>query len=188
MTTTTIIIIGVIVLIALFCIGMYNNLVGLRNNRENAFANIDVQLRQRYDLIPNLVNTVKGYATHERELLENITQARSTAMQATSIEQKIEAENRLSTALAGLKVQVENYPELKANENFAKLQEELADIENKLAATRRFFNSTTKELNTAIQSFPNNIIAGIFGFHTEPMFEISTQERAAVSQAPKVEF
>lgn len=180
------IILGIIALIALWLMGTYNNLVGLRNNRESAFANVDVQLQQRYDLIPNLVNTVKGYATHEKELLESVTRARSAAMGATGIDQKVEAENQLSAALQGLKVQLEAYPELKANQNFMQLQSELADIENKLAATRRFFNSTTKELNTSIQSFPANLVAGMFGFHTQPMFEVA--DRATMSQAPKVSF
>lgn len=180
------IILGIIVVIALWLMGTYNNLVGLRNNRESAFANVDVQLQQRYDLIPNLVSTVKGYATHEKELLESVTRARSAAMSATGTNQKIEADNQLSAALQGLKVQLEAYPELKANQNFLQLQSELADIENKLAATRRFFNSTTKELNTSIQSFPANLVAGMFGFTAQPMFEVA--DRATVSQAPQVKF
>ena len=170
MSTTIWIVIAVVVV--LFFIFMYNNLVKLRNNRENAFANIDVQLKQRYDLIPQLVSTVKGYATHERELLEKVTAARTAAMSATGINDKIQAENALSSALAGLKVSVEAYPDLKANQNFLQLQAELSDIENKLAATRRFFNSATKELNNAVQTFPANLIAGMFGFRKEPMFEI----------------
>lgn len=180
------IILGIVALIAIWLMATYNNLVGLRNNRESAFANVDVQLQQRYDLIPNLVNTVKGYATHEKELLESVTRARSAAMSATGIDQKVEAENQLSAALQGLKVQLEAYPDLKANQNFLQLQSELADIENKLAATRRFFNSTTKELNTSIQSFPANLVAGMFGFHTQPMFEVA--DRATVSRAPQVNF
>ena len=183
------IVVGVIVLILIFwVIGIYNNLVALRNNRENAFANIEVQLKQRYDLIPNLVNTVKGYAEHEKGLLERITQARTAAMGATNLNDKIEAENALSSALAGLKVSVEAYPDLKANQNFMQLQSELADIENKLAAVRRFFNSATKELNTAVQSFPAVLFAGMFGFRQEPMFEVPQEERAAVQKAPEVKF
>lgn len=188
MNMTLIIILVVIVLIVLWIIGMYNRLVALRNNRENAFANIDVQLKQRYDLVPQLVETVKGYAKHESGVLEKVTLARAAAMNATDINSKIEANNQLTSALAGLKVVRESYPELKANQNFQQLQTELADIENKLAAVRRFFNSTTKELNTAVQSFPCNIIAGMFGFHKEPMFEVAPEERAAVEKAPKVEF
>lgn len=186
--STGLIILIVVVVLALWVVGIYNNLVKLRNNRENAFANIDVQLRQRYDLVPQLVNTVKGYATHERELLERVTAARSAAMSATGINDKIAAETKLSGALAGLKVSMEAYPDLKANQNFLQLQAELSDIENKLAATRRFFNSATKELNTSVQSFPANIFAGMFGFHKEPMFEIAQEERAVVEKAPEVKF
>ncbi len=183
-----IIIIVIVAVIVLWLVTSYNHLVGYRNNRENAFANIDVQLRQRYDLVPQLVNTVKGYATHEKDLLEKVTLARSAAMNATSINDKIDANNLLGSALSGLKVSLEAYPDLKANQNFLQLQNELADIENKLAATRRYFNSATRELNTAVQSFPSNIIAGMFGFRKEPMFEIAQEERAAVERAPKVEF
>lgn len=186
--STTLIVIIVAIVVVLFLIGMYNNLVKLRNNRENAFANIDVQLKQRYDLIPQLVSTVKGYATHERELLEKVTAARTAAMSATGINDKIQAENALSSALAGLKVSVEAYPDLKANQNFLQLQAELSDIENKLAATRRFFNSATKELNNAVQTFPANLIAGMFGFRKEPMFEIPSEERAAYDKAPEIKF
>ena len=185
---TVLIILGIVVLLVVWGISIYNNLVKLRNNRENAFANIDVQLKQRHDLIPQLVATVKGYAQHEKELLERITQARSAAMNANTINEKIEAENQLSSALAGLKVSVEAYPDLKANQNFLELQTELADIENKLAAVRRFFNSATKELNTAVQSFPAVLFAGMFGFHQEPMFEVPQEERAAVQKAPEVKF
>ena len=186
--STTLIVIIVAIVVVLFLISMYNNLVKLRNNRENAFANIDVQLKQRDDLIPQLVSTVKGYATHERELLERVTAARTAAMSATGINDKIQAENALSSALAGLKVSVEAYPDLKANQNFLQLQAELSDIENKLAATRRFFNSATKELNNAVQTFPANLIAGMFGFRKEPMFEIPSEERAAYDKAPEIKF
>ena len=185
---TWIIVLVVVVLLVLWLIGAYNRLVALRNNRENAFANIDVQLKQRYDLVPQLVETVKGYSKHEKEVLEKVTEARAAAMGATSINDKIQADSQLSSALAGLKVSLEAYPDLKANQNFLQLQSELADIENKLAAVRRFFNSTTKELNTSIQSFPTNIIAGMFGFTIQPMFEISSTERANVERAPEVKF
>ena len=185
---TTIIVIAALVIIALILISMYNNLVKLRNNRENAFANIDVQLKQRYDLVPQLVATVKGYATHERELLEKVTAARSACMNATSINDRVQADNALGAALSGLRVAVEAYPELKANQNFLQLQNELSDIENKLASVRRFFNSATKELNTAVQSFPSNIIAGMFGFKKEPMFEIPASDRAAHEKAPEIKF
>lgn len=158
---TGIIILIVVVLLALWLISIYNRLVKLRNNRENAFANIDVQLKQRHDLVPQLVATVKGYATHERELLEKVTEARAQAMGATTMDDKIAAENSLTAALSGLKVSLEAYPDLKANQNFLQLQNELADIENKLAAVRRFFNSATRELNNAVQTFPSNLIAGM---------------------------
>ncbi len=184
----TIIIIAAVVIIALILISMYNNLVKLRNNRENAFANIDVQLKQRYDLVPQLVATVKGYATHERELLEKVTAARSACMNATTINDRVQADNALASALSGLRVAVEAYPDLKANQNFLQLQNELSDIENKLASVRRFFNSATKELNNAVQSFPSNIIAGMFGFKTEPMFEIPASDRAAHEKAPEIKF
>lgn len=185
---TTIIVIAAVVIIALILISMYNNLVKLRNNRENAFANIDVQLKQRYDLVPQLVSTVKGYATHERELLEKVTAARSACMNATSINDRVQADNALGATLSGLRVAVEAYPELKANQNFLQLQNELSDIENKLASVRRFFNSATKELNNAVQSFPSNIIAGMFGFKKEPMFEIPASDRAAHEKAPEIKF
>ena len=185
---TLIIIIAVIALIAIFLISIYNNLVRARNNRENAFANIEVQLKQRYDLIPQLVATVKGYAAHEKEVLEQVTAARAAAMNATGINDKIQADNALSNALAGLRVSLEAYPELKANQNFLQLQNEISDIENKIAATRRFFNSATKELNNLVQAFPNNIVAGMFGFHTEPMFEVPEAERQAIQEAPEIQF
>ena len=184
----TLIIILIVVAFFLFAIAGYNNLVRLRNNRENAFADIDVQLKQRYDLVPQLVSTVKGYATHEKELLESITAARSAAVNATSIDDKIKADQQLTSALSGLKISVEAYPDLKANQNFMQLQGELADIENKLAAVRRYFNSATRELNNAVQTFPNNIMAGIFGFHKEAMYEIEASQRAAVEKAPEIKF
>ena len=164
MSTGVIVLIVVAVVLVLGVIFIYNNLVSLRNNRENAFANIDVQLKQRHDLIPQLVAAVKGYAEHEKGLLERITQARTAAMNATTINDKIEAENALSSALAGLKVSVEAYPDLKANQNFLQLQGEISDIENKLAATRRFFNSATKELNTAVPD-----LTGLHDIYTPQM-------------------
>ena len=188
MSTGLIIVLVVVGVLVLWVVGIYNGLVSLRNNRENAFANIDVQMKQRYDLIPQLVATVKGYAEHEKGLLESITQARAAAMNATTINEKIAADNALSNALAGLKVSVEAYPDLKANQNFMQLQSEIADIENKLAAARRFFNSATKELNTGVQRFPAVLFAGMFGFHTEPMFEVPAAERAQYDKAPEIKF
>lgn len=186
--TTGIIILVVVAVLALWAVSIYNNLVKLRNNRENAFANIDVQLKQRHDLIPQLVATVKGYATHEKEVLMRVTEARTAAMGARTVNDKIAAENTLSTALSGLRVSLEAYPELKANQNFLQLQGEISDVENKLAATRRFFNSTTRELNNAVQTFPSNILAGMFGFRCEPMFEIPQADRATLDKAPEISF
>jgi len=185
---TLIIIIAVIALLGFWGVGVYNNLVKLRNNRENAFANIDVQLKQRHDLVQQLVAVVKGYAEHEKEVLTRVTEARSAAINAKDINSKIEAENALTSALAGLKISLEAYPDLKANQNFLQLQNEVADLENKLAAVRRAFNSATKELNTACQSFPNVLFAGMFGFHAEPMFEVPATDRAALNKAPEISF
>ena len=182
------IILAVVALVVIWLVSIYNNLVKLRNNRENAFANIDVQLKQRHDLVPQLVATVKGYATHERELLESVTWARTQAMQAVTINDKIQAENLLSQALSGLKVAVEAYPDLKANQNFLNLQQEVSDLENKLAATRRFFNSATRELNNAVQTFPSVLVAGMFGFRREPMFEVPAADRATYEKAPEIKF
>lgn len=186
--TTGIIILVIVVLLAVWCVSLYNNLVKLRNNRENTFANIDVQLKQRHDLVPQLVATVKGYATHEREVLQRVTEARTAAMGATTINDKINAENALTSALAGLKVSLEAYPDLKANQNFMQLQNEIADLENKLAAVRRFFNSATRELNNAVETFPSNIFAKMFGFKKEPMFEVPQEERAIYDKAPEIIF
>ena len=182
------VILGVLVLLVLWAISKYNLLVKLKNTRENAFADIDVQLKQRHDLIPQLVATVKGYAAHEKETLDRVVSARAGAINAKSIDEKIVAENALSSALAGLRVTVEAYPDLKANQNFLQLQEEVSDIENKLASVRRYFNSATKELNTAVEMFPNNIIAGMFGFHKEMMFDLGTTERKTLEQAPTISF
>ena len=187
MTTTTIIVLVIIGLLIIFLIAFYNRLVQLRNNRENAFADIDVQLKQRYDLIPQLVETVKGYAKHEKETLTRVIELRNQAVAATTIDGKIAAENQLSSALAGLKVTLEAYPDLKANQNFLQLQEEMSDIENKLAAVRRFFNSATKEFNNAVQTFPSNIIAGMFNFKKAQMFDLAG-DRAAHEKTPTVNF
>lgn len=181
------IVLGILVLLVFWVIGIYNRIIRLRNNRQNAFADIDVQLKQRHDLVPQLVEVVKGYATHEKELLLKITEARSAAMGATSINDKIAAETRLSSALQGLKVQVEAYPDLKANQNFLQLQEELSDIENKLAAARRYFNAATTEYNNSIETFPANMIAGSFGFKRETLFDLGT-ERAEAEKPPRINF
>lgn len=182
------IVVGVLLLIALWIMSAYNSLVRLRNRRQNAFADIDVQLRQRHDLVPQLVETVKGYAAHEKELLLKITEARSAAIGAKTIDDKIVAEQQLTSALQGLKVQVEAYPDLKANQNFLQLQEELSDIENKLAAARRFFNGATTEYNNAVESFPGNLIAKNFGFKREMFFDLGEDTRKQMEEPPKIQF
>jgi LemA protein len=178
---------AIIFVIILFVISLYNRLVRLRNNREQAFADVDVQLKQRHDLIPQLVDSVKGYMGHERGVLTDITEARTNAMKATTIDEKIAAENKLSAALEGLKVSVEAYPDLKASQNFLDLQNEISDVENKIAAARRFFNSATKELNVATELFPSNLVATLFNFKRETMFELGDQ-RTAAEQPPKIQF
>ena len=178
------ILLWVVIVLAIFLIFKYNQIIKLRNNRENAFADIDVQLKQRFDLIPNLVETVKGYANHEKETLENVIKARNAYMNAGSISDKINADNQLTETLKTLFAVSESYPDLKASSLFSNLQMELSDIENKLSAVRRFFNASTKEYNTAIQTFPGNIIANIFNFKIEGFFEIPEAERTA----PKVQF
>lgn len=178
---------AVVVILVLWLAATYNGLVKFRNNRETAFANIDVQLKQRYDLVPQLVNTVKGYAGHEKEVLEKVTAARSAAMSATTVDEKVAADKALTGALSGLKVSLEAYPELKANTNFLQLQTELSDIENKLSAARRFFNSATRELNNAVEVFPSNIVAGMFGFRRAEMYE-ATESRETLNKAPEVKF
>lgn len=184
---TAIIVIVVVVILAAWLVSMYNSLVKMRNNRENAFADINVQLKQRHDLVPQLVETVKGYAAHEKDTLERVINARNGAIGAKTIDEKIVAENALSSALSGLKITLEAYPDLKANQNFLQLQEEIADLENKLSSVRRYFNSATKEYNNAVETFPSNILAGMFGFRKEVMFDLGEQ-RAALEEAPKIKF
>jgi LemA protein len=178
---------GVIFALILLVIVLYNRLVKLRNNREQAFADVDVQLRLRHDLIPQLVDSVKGYIGYEKSVLVEITQARTAAMKAGTISEKITAENKLSSALDGLKVAVEAYPDLKASQTFMDLQSEIADVENKIAAARRFFNSSTKELNIATELFPSNLIATLFNFRREAMFELG-ENRTVVEQPPTIRF
>ncbi|MEX1026713.1 MAG: LemA family protein [Candidatus Paceibacterota bacterium] len=181
-------IIGVIVLLVLWAIWAYNHFIKLVNRTEEAWADIDVQLKRRYDLIPNLVNTVQGYASHEKETFQNVTEARSQAMQAEATgdpTKTAQAENMLSGALKSLFAVAEAYPDLKANENFKELQRELADTENKIQAARRFYNGNVRNLNTAVQSFPQNVVAGMFSFSQRDFFEI---EEAAERESVKVEF
>ncbi|HEX9827841.1 MAG TPA: LemA family protein [Flavobacteriaceae bacterium] len=180
--------IAIIVIVALLLVGKYNSLVKLKNNRENAFADIDVQLKQRHDLIPQLVDAVKGYMKHESGVLTKVTEARAAAMNANSISDKIASENMLTAALGGLKIAMEAYPDLKANTNFLHLQGEISDVENKLASVRRYFNSSTKEYNNAVQTFPSNIVAGMFNFKTLEMFEINEAQREQFEKAPKASF
>jgi LemA protein len=187
-TMPLLIVVGVILILIIWVVSIYNSLVRLRNRRQNAFADIDVQLRQRHDLVPQLVDTVKGYATHERELLTKITEARAAAMNAQSINDKIAAEQQLGSMLQGLRVAVEAYPDLKANQNFLQLHNELSDIENKLAAARRFFNGATTEYNNAVESFPGNLIARNFGFNREVLFDLGTDTRKQMEEPPKINF
>lgn len=183
------VLVAIIVVPLIILVMIYNRLVGLKQTRHNAFSDIDVQLKQRYDLIPNLVNTVKGYAAHEKELLENVTEARAR-VKATQGEgsDRIAAEGMLGGAMMQLFAVAENYPDLKADSNFLKLQDELSDIENKIAAARRFFNNATSEYNTGLQQFPANMIAGPFGFSEEAFFELDDAEKEAVQAAPNVSF
>jgi LemA protein len=187
MSTTGWVVLGVIVVIVIWAISVYNGLVAMRQRTNQAFADIDVQLKQRHDLIPNLVETVKGYAAHERGTLEAVIQARNAAVAAPGVEQKVAAENVLTGALRQLFALSENYPNLKANANFQQLQEQLSDIENKLAASRRFFNNAVQEYNTGIQQFPAAIFAGMFGFAQRQFFDLG-EDRAQLEQAPSVKF
>lgn len=184
--TILLLVIGAIVV---FAVMMYNQLVALRQNRENAFSDIDVQLKQRYNLVPQLVETVKGYAAHEKEVFENVTAARAQVGKASgSGEARVKAEGLLGGAMMGLLAVAENYPALKADQNFQQLMAELSDIENKIAAARRFFNNATSEYNTQVQQFPANLIAKTFGFKTEGFFELEDGLEEAVRTAPEVKF
>lgn len=187
MSTTGWIILGVAVVVVIWAISVYNGLVAMRQRTNQAFADIDVQLKQRHDLIPNLVETVKGYASHERGTLEAVIAARNTAVAAPGVEQKVAAENMLTGALGKLFALSEAYPDLKANANFQQLQSDLSDIENKLAASRRFYNNAVQEYNTGIQQFPAALFAGIFGFHERTFFDVGT-DRPQLDQAPSVKF
>lgn len=163
---------AVLVLLVLVVVFLYNKLVALRNRVEEAWADIDVQLKRRYDLIPNLINTVKGYAAHERSVFERVTEARTMAMGAQGIADHGRAENMLTDALKSLFAVAEAYPDLKANQNFLELQRELSDTENKIQSARRFYNASVRDMNTAVQSVPSNIIAGMFKFSNREFFEL----------------
>lgn len=181
------VLIGLVVILAGVVIGIYNGLVGARNEAKNSWSQIDVQLKRRYDLIPNLVETAKGYMKHERETLESVTRMRQQAINVsgTDIAAKAAIENMLSDTLKSLFAVAENYPDLKANQNFLALQEELTSTENKIGFARQYYNDAVMRLNNKIQMFPSNIFAGMFNFHPEPFFAV---EEAAMRQAPKVQF
>jgi LemA protein len=175
----------ILAVVFLWAVGLYNGLVKLKNRAKEAWADIDVQLKRRYNLIPNLVETVKGYATHEREVFEKVTEARTRAMGAQSVKEKQEAENILSGTLKTLFAVSEGYPELKASQNFLELQRELRDTEDKVQAARRFYNSNVRDLNIKIESFPANLIVSMLGFKKMELFELTAVEERAV---PKVKF
>ncbi|MEX0654247.1 MAG: LemA family protein [Phycisphaeraceae bacterium] len=176
---------GFILILAFWVIAAYNRLVRQRVQTENAWSQIDVQLKRRHDLIPNLVNTVKGYASHERETLEAVTKARQQAVDASGVQDQAQAENMLTGALRQLFAVVESYPDLKANQNFMQLQEEITGTENRISFSRQHYNNTTSQYNTAVQSFPSNVIAGMFSFKQRDFFEI---EDTAHRDAPQVSF
>jgi LemA protein len=179
------ILLGIVVVLIFWVVALYNGLVGLRNQAKNSWSQIDVQLKRRHDLIPNLVETAKGYMVHERETLSRITEARNLAMKAGTPGEAGKAESQLGGALSNFFVVVENYPDLKANENFLALQEELASTENKISFARQFYNDSVMKLNNKIQMFPSNIIASMFSFHEEEFFEVEVEAERAV---PKVSF
>lgn len=182
MTTILLIILAVVVVAILWVIVGYNGLVVLKNRAQEAWSDIDVQLKRRYDLIPNLVETVKGYATHEKELFEKVAEARSVAMGAVGMEAKAGAENMLSNTLKSLFAVSENYPELKASENFLSLQNELSDTENKIQAARRFYNTNVRDLNIKVESFPTNLLANLFKFKKMDLFQTQNEtERQPVA-------
>ena len=181
------IILGLIVVLAIFIIGIYNRLVGLRQTTNQAWSDIEVQLKQRHDLVPNLVNTVKGYAKHEKTTLNGVIEARNAAVKAGSVGDTAQAEGMLSQALGKLFALAEAYPDLKANTNFLQLQDQLADIENKIAAARRFYNNSVQEYNTGREQFPANLLAGSFGFKERDFFE-SAEGRETLEVTPDVNF
>jgi len=182
------ILVGLVALIILWLIIVFNGLIALRMRMKEAWSDIEVQLKRRYDLIPNLVSTVKDYASHEKEVFENVTQARAKAMGAQSPEESIRAENELTKTLKTLFAVAENYPQLRASENFQKLQDELTDAEDKIQAARRFYNANVRDFNIRCQTFPSNIVASMFGFKQGELFEIEEGEKEAAKKAPEVKF
>lgn len=182
---TTLIILALIVIVAFIAVGIYNGLIKLRNTSEQAWSDVDVQLKRRYDLIPNLVETVKGYASHEKETFEKVVQARNQAMGASNPAEKGQAENFLTSTLKSLFALAEAYPDLKANQNFLDLQDELSNIEEQIQLARRYYNAVVRDLNTKIESVPSNIIANWFKFETKEYFELDSEEER---QTPQVSF
>jgi LemA protein len=187
MTSSTLIVLAVIVVVIVWAIAVYNGLISMRQRVNQAFADVDVQLKQRHDLVPNLVETVKGYAAHERGTLDEVVKARNAAVSAQGTAQQAAAENMLTGALRQMFALAESYPDLKASTNFQQLQAELTDLENKIAASRRFFNSAVQEYNTGIQRFPAALFAGAFGFSQKDYFDLG-DDRKTVTEAPQVKF
>ena len=179
------VILGVVVLVGIYFISVYNKLVSLRNLVQEGWSSIDVMLKKRHDLIPNLVETVKGYATHERETLDSVIQARTAAQQANSVESKEVAEKNLDKAMFNLMAVAEQYPDLKANANFQQLQAELSAVESDIEKARRYYNGTVRNNNTTVQSFPSNVVAGMFGFKDATFFEL---QNASEREVPSVKF
>jgi LemA protein len=188
MSTTSWIVLGVVAVLVVWIIVIYNQLVAMRQRVGQSFADVDVQLKLRHDLIPNLVETVKGYAAHERGTLEAVVQARNAAIAAQGPAQQAAAENMLTGALRQLFALAEAYPDLKANQNFQQLQSEIADVENKIAAARRFFNNSVSEYNTGIQQFPAALFASMLGFSQREFFDVGETERAQLDKPPQVKF
>ncbi len=188
MLPTLMVIGGIVVLLIIVVISIYNGLVNRRVETENAWSQIDVQLKRRYDLIPNLVETVKGYAGHEKDTLERVIQARNMAINAKTVGEHSQAENMLTGALKSIFALSESYPDLKANQNFLGLQEELSSTENRIGFARQHYNDSTAQYNAALQRFPGNVIAGTFNFKEVEFFELDAAEAAAVREAPKVKF
>lgn len=180
-------IIAIVVIVGLYLVAAYNGLISLRTRSEEAWSDIDVQLKRRYDLIPNLVQAVKGYAKHESSVFEKVTEARSAAMNAKGVKDQQAAENVLTDALKSVFAVAESYPDLKASDNFLQLQGELTDTENKIEASRRFYNANVRDLNIKIQSFPTNIIANMFKFTKKDLFEADAAEKEKIKSAPRIE-
>jgi LemA protein len=186
--STTVIVIIILAVLALLLIYIYNSLVRAKVRTDEAWSDISVQLKRRYDLIPNLVSTVKGYAAHEKTVFEEVTEARAQALNAQTVKEAAQADNQFQTALKSLFAVAENYPNLKANESFQQLQAELVDTEDKIQAARRFYNGAARDLNVKIQTFPTNLFAGMLGFKQRDFFEVDAGEEAAVNQPVGVDF